>query len=467
MPQLSFWKLSYFALGLLYILPSVAHADRIDDYVRSQMLAQGIPGLSIAVVKNGQIVKAEGYGYANIEQKTPASPQTMYKLASLTKQFTAAGIMLLVQDGKVKLDDKISQYVDGIPSRWHDITLRELLNQTSGIKDDLNELHIGSTDGTTARELLGVVGEYPLNFPPGTDWSYSNTNYLLLGQVIQKVTGLPIGDFLNQRIFQPLGMSATRLESTSDLIPNRSGNYTWAGKKLENSVVYNPSIWDHGESGIMSNVRDLARWDAGLISDKLLTPASKDLMWSPGPLRNGAEYYYGFGWSLSNRDGNLCVFHGGTGPGISNGIVRYLDRHLTVIALVNVDKVDAVALAGKIAALYDPGVEPPLEGFAMKTDTKSTPAALVLAILTQLRQGTLDLTPFDQKERQEMSPDFYTAASKFFRTFGNLQSVAMVRSENDPAGAAYRFETVFARATLKFDLSLDEEGKISQMGWSY
>src|SRR5215831_5091270 len=184
----------------LLCMPLTAQADRIDDYIKSQMQEQHIPGLSVAVVKEGRVISAKGYGLANVELNVPATAKTVYHLASITKQFTAAAIMLLVQDGKLGLDDKISRYLENTPANWQAVTVRQLLTHTSGIKDHLNEMSAHTENGTTPADMVAVLGDLPLNFTPGSNAFYSNTGYLVLGMIIQKVSGKSYDEFMTERI---------------------------------------------------------------------------------------------------------------------------------------------------------------------------------------------------------------------------------------------------------------------------
>ncbi|HEX5324840.1 MAG TPA: serine hydrolase [Capsulimonadaceae bacterium] len=443
--------------------PRVAYADKIDDYVQRQMQAQHIPGLSLAIVKNGKIAKARGYGLADLEQKTPATPQTLYELASVTKQLTATAVMLLVQDGKIGLDDKISQYVKGTPNTWRDITLRELLNQTSGIKDILNELRGTSQNDATPQEIVDDVALYPLDFAPGTDWSYSNTNYLLLGMVIGEVTGMDFSAFLTERVFRPLGMTSTRLDSDADIIPKRAGRYSWDGSRLTNSALFNGSLWRSGEAGLMSNVLDMARWDGALLGGKILSTASEEETWSPGKLSDGALYPYGFGWFLWDFNGRKVISHEGSAPGVSTGIAHYLNDKLAVVVFMNRDGVNALALAGEVANLYDPAVAARAAPDQQGPDPRAT--ALMRSVLMQLQQGTPDHSLFTQKMQFGTTPDFLRYAKQFLAPLGELRTLIFISRSDRANGQIYRYEAIFENGGLDVNFTLTKDGKIDDAGW--
>jgi CubicO group peptidase (beta-lactamase class C family) len=212
----------YLSVAWLFGASALACSDAIDDYVAAEMRQQHIPGLSLALIKSGRVVRAQGYGVASLELNTPAAPGTVYHLASLTKQFTAAAIMLLVQDDKVGLDDPIGRHLESTPPGWRDVTVRQLLLHTSGIKDYLNELHGSTCNGTSPEEIVAYVGGLPLNFAPGSASFYSNTGYLVLGMIVQRASGKSYDEFLEERVFGPLGMKSTRRNDPAAIVPNRA-----------------------------------------------------------------------------------------------------------------------------------------------------------------------------------------------------------------------------------------------------
>ncbi|WP_396626766.1 serine hydrolase domain-containing protein, partial [Luteitalea sp.] len=230
------------AFTLVAALAPVAAADPVDDYIRGVMAARKIPGVSIVILRNGTPVKSAGYGMANLELETPATPDTIYQSGSLGKQFTAAGILLLAEDGKLKLDDRLAQHFPEGPSAWHRITIRHLLTHTSGLKDYGSDELDYRRDYSEA-DLLTVVRSMPLEFEPGTQWSYSNTGYLLLGLLTSRLTGTHWSEFQAARVFRPLGMSTTRVISERDIIRNRAAGYELDAKgDVKNQEWVAPSL---------------------------------------------------------------------------------------------------------------------------------------------------------------------------------------------------------------------------------
>jgi D-alanyl-D-alanine carboxypeptidase len=337
-------------LALLVLAPA-AIADKVDDLVAAEMQKQHIPGLSIAIVKDGKVIKAKGYGLANIETNTPASPETVYKIASVSKQFIATGIMLLVQDGKLSIEDKISKYLEGTPPTWKEITIRHLLTHTSGIPREapgFDPLKIQPN-----ADVIKTSYPLPLRFTPGEKWEYCNVGYFALAEIIRKVSGKPWTDFLADRVFNPVGLTATRATTTTDLVPNRAGGYTWTGSKWRNAENYR-AVRPSG--AFLSTVVDLAKWDLALSSESPLTKAARDHMWTPVILTSGKTSPYGFGWSLNPVKGHKQIHHGGSLPGFRSEFARFVDDKLSVVVLSNLSSANPEAIARAIAACYEPGL---------------------------------------------------------------------------------------------------------------
>jgi CubicO group peptidase (beta-lactamase class C family) len=343
-----------------------------DSYIASEMSAEKIPGLALAVVRDGQIVKASGYGFADLEFDVPVKPETLFQTGSVGKQFAATAVMMLVEENKIALDDKLSKYLPGTPAKWRNVTIRNLLTHTSGIADyggeeDSKPTVISLRQDYTEDELLKRFELLPMNFAPGTSWSYSNTGYVLLGFVIHKVTGEFYGDFLHQRIFQPLGMTDTRIISEADIIKNRASGYELVNGEIKNQKWVAPSLNTTADGALYTNVLDMAKWDAALYTDKLLKRASFDQMWTPvtlHPVKPGAptSYPYGFGWDVTAANGHRLLEHGGAWQGFTMQISRYVDDRLTVIVLTNLDSDHSSPdkIAHHIAGLYLPAVMPAL-----------------------------------------------------------------------------------------------------------
>ncbi|HEX2268198.1 MAG TPA: serine hydrolase [Pyrinomonadaceae bacterium] len=346
-------RIPLFALVLLLALTSAVQADNVDGYVKREMERQHVPGVSVLVIKDGKIVKSEGYGLANVELNVPARPDTVYKIGSISKQFIATGILLLVQDGKISLDDNVSKFLEGAPETWKPITIRHLLTHTSGIVREapgFDALKIQKD-----ADVIKTAYSLPLRFAPGEKYEYCNVGYFSLAEIISKVSGKPWPDFLHERVFAPLGMNATRTTSMTEMVPNRANGYVWRDGKLRNATIYfalRPS------GAFLSTVLDLAKWDAALDSGKILTRATLDQAWTPVKLNNGTTHPYGFGWDLTPIAGHKRINHGGSLPGFRAYKARFADDKVTVIVLTNGDNANAGGLAIGVANFYIPGLLP-------------------------------------------------------------------------------------------------------------
>lgn len=327
-------------------------ADEVSDYVNAEMQRQHIPGLSLLVVRGGKIVRAQGFGLSNVELQVPVKPETIFQSGSVGKQFTATAVMMLVEEGKVGLDDKLTKYFPNAPDQWKEVTIRELLSHTAGFGDYPKDFNFRKD--WTEDELLKMGEGIPLAYVPGTKWEYSNLGYLTLGILIHRVTGEFYGDFLQQRIFQPLGMSSTRIISEADIVPNRAAGYRLVKSELKNQEWVAPMVNTTADGSLYFSILDLAKWDAALYTGKLLNRSSLDLMWTPVKLKSGQpnKGNYGFGWFIDERGGHRCIHHDGSWQGFETAIDRYVDDQLTVVALTNLAGAEPGKITQHVAELY-------------------------------------------------------------------------------------------------------------------
>lgn len=344
--------------SFVLLITGPASADAVDDYVQATMKAGKIPGVSIVVRRDGQVIKSRGYGFANLEHQVPATEDTIYQSGSMGKQFTAAGILLLVEDGKLSLDDRLAKfYPDGPPS-WHRITIRQLLAHTSGIKDysDEYDMHKAYTEA----EQVAIAKTIPLDFEPGTQWSYSNTGYLMLGALTSKLAGKHWSEFQSERIFKPLGMTTARMISEADIIPHRAAGYEADDKgEPKNQAWVAPEVNTTGDGALYFSAKDLAAWDAALDAQNFMSPEHFKAWWTPVTLANGTTYPYGFGWAVQEQRGHALIEHGGAWQGFRTGIVRYPEQRVSVSVLANSNEADSSLMARTIAGLVEPSLALP------------------------------------------------------------------------------------------------------------
>ena len=374
-------------VGAIVCVSATAAADPIDDYVRSQLAPRHLPGVSLAVVKDGRVVKAAGYGVASLELNAPVTPDTVFEIGSISKQFAANAVLLLVEDGKVKLDDPISSYVAPCPPAWAGITVRHVLTHTAGLADfDTGNIGFSYRREYTAGEFVELLGKQPLEFPPGEQWKYTNA-FPLLGIVVERASGLSYPEFVRTRIFTPLGLRSARFKSPSEVVPNRADGYLFKDGDYRHGEALRPQIIA-ANGGILMNVRDFAAWDLAITEGRLLRPDSVTAMTTPVRLTNGRTVAHGLGWFLDTFNGHRFGAHWGTTvTGHSAVIRRYTDDRLTVIMLANLDDggfgIDA--MSKHIAGMYVPGVD--LHSLTPASGTDAAETARVRAALTSIGAG--------------------------------------------------------------------------------
>jgi len=306
---------------------------QIDELVNAEMSRQRVPGVALAIISHGKVVAAKGYGYSNLELQVPVTPATLFQSGSVGKQFTAAAIMLQVEDGKLALDDSITRYFTDAPRAWQPITVRHLLTHTSGM-GDYTEL-VDMRRDYTEDELAKLTYKLPLQFNPGERWSYSNTGYMLLGILVHKVSGQFFGDVLQDRVFKPLGMKTARVISEADITPNRAAGYRMENGELKNQEWVSPSLNRVGDGSLYLSILDYIAWDRGLRAAQILKPASWKQVYTPVSLAGGKTFPYGFGWGVSESKGAPLYHHGGAWQGFCTYIARYLGDDLTIVVLTN------------------------------------------------------------------------------------------------------------------------------------
>jgi CubicO group peptidase (beta-lactamase class C family) len=371
---------------------------RVDAHIQAEMKRQNIPGLSLAIVQDGKPILVKGYGIANLEHNVPVKPETIFQSGSVGKQFTAAAVMLLVEDGKVALDEKAGRYLGPVPAAWNDITVRHLLTHTAGLASYPKGFDFRRD--YTEDELLKVILGQPLAFKPGDKWQYANLGYVALGILISKVSGKFYGDFLQERVFKPLGMATARIISEADIVPNRAAGYQFGQGALKNQNWVSPTMNTTADGSLYLSLLDMIKWDAAQRPGALLKQSSLDAMWTPVKLNAGTTHPYGFGWALNARNGRKIIEHGGAWQGFMSHIARYVDDGLSVIVFVNRGGVPAGAIANGVAALVDPDlVEKPA------ADKQPALTAAHRKLLADLVGGnTVDRNQFTPQVAAEVLP---------------------------------------------------------------
>ena len=323
------------------------------DAIASAYYPATEPGAAVRVTKDGEVLLHKGYGLADLEQGIPIQPDMVFRIGSVTKQFTAAAILLLEEEGKLSVEDDLRKHLPDYPTSGRTITIAQLLAHTSGIRSytDMPDFGKRMREDMSVEEIIALFRDEPLGFEPGEKYAYNNSAYVLLGAIIEKASRKTYETYLREKIFEPLGMSQTYYGSSSRIIPKRAQGYDGVNAEFENTEYLSMTL-PYAAGSLLSTVDDLAKWDRALYGTGLLSQASLDKWWKPFSLANGESTYYGFGWSISSYEGHPVVGHGG---GI-NGFTCYLLRmpedrvFVTVLTNRNDEKANPGLVARKLAA---------------------------------------------------------------------------------------------------------------------
>ncbi len=393
--------LACLALGARPLRAQTAALDSVDRFASAELARQRIPGMSIAILRGDSVLLAKGYGFANREHRVPATDSTIYQSGSVGKQFTAAAIVTLIREGKIRLDDPIRKYIPQAPSGWNKVTIRHLLTHTSGIPDYTGNM-VDFRKDYTEEQLATIYSKLKLDFQPGATWSYSNTGYALLGFVVRKVTGQFYGDYLRDRVFQPLGMRTARVISEADIVPNRAAGYELVKGEVRNQSWVSPSLNTTADGALYFTVRDMAQWAIGLNHARIPDSTGLAMSWTPVTLNDGGTYPYGFGWGVEDQRGHPRIGHGGSWQGFRTSIQRYPEYDLTVIALANLDAAIPEAVTTTIAGILEPDLLPP----HLLPPSAEGPPQPVESLLADVAAG---------KASPQLAPGLRTFASKSIR----------------------------------------------------
>ena len=447
---------------LALVLASALNAQQIDTaavatYVRAEMTRQKIPGVAVAVVQRGRVAMARGFGVANVEHAVPATAETMFQSGSVGKQFTSAAVMLMVEDGKLVLDDAIAKHFTDAPAAWRNITVRHLLTHTSGIPDYTIDAFDYRRDYTEA-ELTKLAYEQALEFPPGSRWNYSNTGYVLLGILVHKVSGQFYGDVLRERVFAPLGMTTARIISEADIVPHRAAGYRVVNGKLENQEWVAPKLNTTADGSLYLSLRDMIAWDRGLRTDAVLQKSSWQAIRTPARLTSGNAYPYGFGWAIDTIAGQLVQSHGGSWQGFKSFIGRYLGDDFTVIVFANLAQANPELIGRGVAAVIDPSLKRP--ELKLIADDQPAITQRLLEVLSALKENRLQPSDFAY-----VRAGFFPRAAERYAQLLRAQSapsqpvLLQRRQVGDDRISIY--DVAFGATVLRVSFALAPDGKIA------
>jgi CubicO group peptidase (beta-lactamase class C family) len=452
------------AVLLLLVLAAAAApaqtVDKIDpelrgriDRIATQVLEQtGVPSASVAVVEHGKLVYTQAYGKARLEPATPATPEMRYSIGSISKQFTAAAILLLQEEGKLSLDDTVGKYVPGL-TRGNEVTIRQILSHTSGYQDYWPEDYVMTPmlAPESAQQILDTWGKKPLDFEPGTQWQYSNTNFVIAGRIVEQITGKPLMDLLTQRIFHPLKMkSVWNSDETRLTQADATAYYRHALGPLRVAPKEGRG-WMFAAGELAMTAHDLALWDRSLIAQNLLKPESYKEMFTEVKLKDGKGTHYGLGVEVMDRGGHRSIEHSGEVSGFVSDNEVLVDDGVAVAVLTNQD---AVGAASAIARLAAPAV--------LGTADAAPAEKQALAIFRDLQAGHID--------RSLLAPnlnDYFTAEAlaDFQASLAPLGEPLSFRQSNEQlrGGMTFRaFQIVYPNQRLSLTTYTYPDGKLEQ-----
>lgn len=341
------------ALSIAPSMPAQSRSQAIDSLMAKYASPSG-PGASVVVIRNGRVAFRKGYGLADVEKRVKVKTSTNFRLASLTKQFTATAIALLVREGKLRYDDQLTTVLTGLPAYAKGVTIRHLLNHTSGLPDYEDFVPDSQTGQVHDADVPGLVANAPaLKFTPGSHFAYSNTGYALLALVVERVSGQRFADFLKARLFKPLGMKHTvAFEDGRSVVTDRAYGHRLDSAGTVGRADQSTTSAVLGDGGIYTSIDDLAKWDRAVEKHSLIDAEAQRLAWSPPALPSGAPTEYGFGWFVDRDHGTMRLRHHGETRGFTNGIVKFPEKRLTVIVLTNRSGGRPWDMAQRIAELY-------------------------------------------------------------------------------------------------------------------
>ncbi|MCY1073857.1 serine hydrolase domain-containing protein [Archangium lansingense] len=449
-------------LGLAAVPTAAAQGSiqkRVDTFVREEMERQKVPGVAIGIVRQGKVVLAKGYGFANLEHQVPVRPETIFQSGSVGKQFTAMAVMLQVEAGKLSLSDPLTKFFPEAPATWSGITVRHLLTHTSGMPD--LEGTLDYRKDYTDEELARFCYALPLEFPPGSRWSYSNSGYVLLGIIVNRVAGTFYGDILREKVFKPAGMTTARTINEEDVIPHRAAGYRLVKGEVKNQEWVSPSLNTTGDGSLYLSLKDMIAWDAAVQARAILTPASWQEILTPVKLSSGATYPYGFGWAIDERGGKPAHQHGGAWQGFTTHYSRFLGDSLSIIVLTNSANGRPSRFTDGIATMMNPALASPIS--KPITDAEPQVTEKLAALLEKVRSGAL--TPADFAYlRKGFFPEGAKAYQEMLSTLEPAGKLVLVQRRTLGDDRLYTYEVPFGTRTFLYSVGLAPDERLTFLG---
>ena len=449
--------LARFTLFFLAMWAVAARADEFDDYLRRQQDVYQIPAIVVGVIRDGELVDSRAVGLANVELDVPATTRHVFEIGSISKQFTAYAILILADQGKLRLDAPVGRYLSDLPRAWARPTLHQLLGHISGLPDFEEAFGYGvyretPTDSEFQKRLLGL----PILQKPGIQWSYSNTNYWLLARVIEQLSGQTYAQFMQERVFAPLDMQSTRTALPSQVLMGRAAGYRLVDGRLENREGMQSNT-GRGLGDIVTTVGDMASWEKEQRNPRLIRPETARLAHTPVKLDDGSTTEYGYGWFSTPVLGQAALSHNGQTAGFVADYLRFPERDLAIVVFAS--RYGAPIPTRRIAQLVEPGIGGPPLLATGATDPERLEKVRQLAAGAARARSEWRQDWFDPKFWSQIEP-FLLQVEENYRRRGSLKSITAVgpNGVQDATRPAYR--VVFEKLTRVMTVEFDEQNRI-------
>jgi CubicO group peptidase (beta-lactamase class C family) len=436
----------------LAMFPLAAPADPVDDLVAEEMRRGQVPGVAVGVIDHGVLRRAQGYGLSNLELAVPVHPDTLFKSGAMGMQLTAAGILLLTEEGRIGLDEPVRKYLPELPRSWAQVTVRQLLNHTSGVpatpSGDFQKEY-------TEAELLKIIAGQETNFHSGARWRFSYAGYVVLGFMIRRVTGESYVEFLQKRLFAPAGMTRARGIDESAIIPGRASGYELRDGKLRNAERISATANSTADGSLYLSVLDYAAWAQALARKDVLSEASWAEMAKPAQLADGTRCGYGLGWFQEGGEWS----HAGSWQGFQTFALRYPAEDLTVVVLANGEAADAPALGRRIAGELRPGLGAPSRSPIEAPSGLITRTRALLDDLAADRVTPAKYVDFAKVDLTEMVAQYATIIAPL----GARREVALFAAEKGCGGTVHRLRARYDGGVIELRLIEDADRRISSL----
>lgn len=443
--------------ALLALGPTAARADPVADLVQAEIARTKAPGIAIAVIEQGRITRIQGFGEANVEHHVPVHADTLFKTGATGMQFTAAAIMLLVEDGKIDLAAPITRYLAKAPATWSRVTIRQLLDHTSGLPATPNgDFRADYTNG----QLLGIIAAQDLNFPAGSRWRFSYAGYIVLGFVIEQVSGEHWTRFMARRIFAPLGMHTARGIDEAAIIPNRAAGYEQREQVMRNAEWVSPTANSTADGSLYLSALDYAAWAQALSQHRVLSKSSWEALSQPARLSDGSTCAYVPGWSISRVGKTSTWSQSGSWQGFQTYTLRYPARDLTVAIYANGDAADTRHLAQAIAGLTDSTVaSAPAKGLADTDPMATARARTLIDDIAAGRSKQSDFVDFAKLDFTESTVQY----AGMLADLGPRTDFALFERPQQCGETSYRYRARYLKGVVEMRLGLNADGKITNL----